>query len=495
MNHPFTTLFEAIRYHAEHTPDRYALIDPKAPHSYSQFLEQILAVCAGLNSLNVGRGDRVICECSQDASFMAVNLACSVNGVVFVGVERRVADQRLLEIYEQTEAALVLTLRDRPDLPVRHMTMKQFLANNCSETGLPSAEEFSLPQPGDICEILFSTGTTGKSKGVLLTNRANVANAQNIIDGTHMEKDSVEMMPLPLNHAHGLRTAYAHLLNGSTCLILNGITLPRVVLNKMAEYGANAMDLTPSAAEMLLKTAGESLHALSSGIRYIEVGAAFLTESTKDKLRECFPSSRLYNFYGSSESGRCCVLDFASVTDRPGCIGRPVPNASFCFLDTNGRKIVTDAEHTGILACSGAMNMDGYWGEPDLTKETLRDGYVITADLSYMDPEGYVYVLGRKDDVINYKGIKISPDEIEEVVSACDLIADCACVPMEDELAGQVPKLFVSLRPELADDYSEEKLYAFLKDRIDDNRMPRKIEVIDVIPRTYNGKLLRSKLM
>ena len=148
-----------------------------------------------------------------------------------------------------------------------------------------------------------------------------------------------------------------------------------------------------------------------------------------------------------------------------------------------------------MLACSGGMNMDGYWGEPDLTKETLRDGYVITADLSYMDPEGYVYVLGRKDDVINYKGIKISPDEIEEVVSACDLIADCACVPMEDELAGQVPKLFVSLRPELADDYSEEKLYAFLKDRIDDNRMPRKIEVIDVIPRTYNGKLLRSKLM
>ncbi len=495
MDNSFTTLFEAIRYHAAHTPDRYALIDSKAPHTYSQFLEQILAVCAGLNSLNISRGDRIICECSQDASFMALNLACSLNGCVFVGVERRVADQRLQEIFEQTEAALVLTLRDRPDLPVRHMTMKQFLADNCSSSSLPSPESVPLPQPEDICEILFSTGTTGKSKGVLLTNRANVANAQNIIAGTQMEEDSVELMPLPLNHAHGLRTAYAHLLNGSTCLILNGITLPRVVLNKMQEYGANAMDLTPSASEMLIKTAGDSLHALSSGIRYIEVGAAFLPESTKDKLRECFPSSRLYNFYGSSESGRCCVLNFSEITDRPGCIGKPVPNASFCFLDEDFHAIQSDAEHTGILACRGTTNMSGYWKEPELTEETVRDGYVVTADLSYMDSDGFIYVLGRRDDVINYKGIKISPEEIEEEVLTCSLIADCACVPMKDELAGQVPKLYVVLNPDREAEYSEEKLFEYLKTRIDDNRMPRQIELIDAIPRTYNGKIQRKKLM
>ena len=495
MNHSFTTLFEAVRYHAEHTPDRYALIDPKAPHTFSQFLEQILAVRSGLASLNVNRGDRIICECTQDASFMALNLACSLNGSVFVGVERKVANQRLLEICEQTEAGLVLTLRDRPDLPVRTMTMKQFFADHCGSADLPSYKELPLPQPEDICEILFSTGTTGKSKGVLLTNRANVANAQNIIAGTQMEEDTVELMPLPLNHAHGLRTAYAHLLNGSTCLILNGITLPRVVLNKMQEYGANAMDLTPSACEMLIKTAGDSLHTLSSGIRYIEVGAAFLPEGTKEKLRECFPSSRLYNFYGSSESGRCCVLNFQEVTDRPGCIGKPVPNASFCFLDEDFHAIESDAEHTGILACRGTMNMSGYWKEPALTQETVRDGYVVTADLSYMDSDGYIYVLGRRDDVINYKGIKISPEEIEEVALKCDLISDCACVPMKDELAGQVPKLYIVLNPDRQADYSDEKLFGYLKERVDDNRMPRQIERIDAIPRTYNGKIQRRKLM
>lgn len=494
MNESYTTLIEAIRSHAAGTPERYALIDPKNTHTYAAFLEEIYAAAAGLKALGLDTGDRIVCECSQDASFMALNLACSLTGYVFVGVERKVADQRLTEISQQTEAALVLTLRDRPDLPGRHMTMKAFLA----DAGAADADKVrSLPdpQPEAVCEILFSTGTTGKSKGVLLTNRANVANAQNIIAGTEMEADSVEVMPLPLNHAHGLRTAYAHLLNGSTCLILNGITLPRVVLNKMEEFGANAMDLTPSAAEMLIQTTGEKLHALSSGIRYIEVGAAFLPESTKEKLRTCFPSSRLYNFYGSSESGRCCVLNFAKVTDRPGCIGKPVPNAAFLFLDEDGNAISSDAEHTGILACRGTMNMTGYWNEPELTKETLRDGYVITADLSYMDSEGYVYVLGRRDDVINYKGIKISPDEIEEAALTCSFVADCACIPLKDELAGQVPKLFVVLDPAREADYSEEALYEYLKTRIDDNRMPRQIEVIGEIPRTYNGKIQRRKLM
>ncbi|MBQ4175899.1 MAG: AMP-binding protein, partial [Lachnospiraceae bacterium] len=143
----------------------------------------------------------------------------------------------------------------------------------------------------------------------------------------------------------------------------------------------------------------------------------------------------------------------------------------------------------------GTMNMNGYWNEPELTQETIRNGYVVTADLSYMDTEGYVYVLGRRDDVINYKGIKISPEEIEEAALTCDLIKDCACVPLKDELAGQVPKLFVVIDPERAADYSEEALFEYLKTRIDDNRMPRKIEAIEEIPRTYNGKIQRKKLM
>ncbi len=344
-----------------------------------------------------------------------------------------------------------------------------------------------------LSEILFSTGTTGKSKGAMLTNKANVANAQNIIDGVRMEQDAVELIPLPINHAHGLRTSYAHLLNGSTAVIANGITFPRVLFDLIKKYQVNALDFSPSAAQMLIDSSERKMKEIAPFVRYVEVGASFLPEGTKRALRECFPTSRLYNCYGSSESGRTCTLDFSDGADRPNCIGKSVPNATFKVLDENGNAIKSDPEHTGLLATAGPMNMSGYWKEPELSKKTLRNGYVVTADLSYIDTCGYIYVYGRKDDVIVYKGIKIAPDEIEEIVQSCSFVTDCALVPVEDRTSGQIPHLFVV--PENPESFKSEELIVFMKANIDENRMPREIECIDKIPRTYNGKIQRKALM
>ena len=493
------TLAEAVCMHADCTPDVRAVVDNKGIHTYREVWNDICICAAAIRELGLKEGERLVMECSQDERFLAVNLACQLIQGIFVGVERRVAPDRLREILNQTKAAVLLTRKETEISSARALTMKEFdsLCARIRESENAEAEEagrqmLSGLKPEDIAEILFSTGTTGKSKGVMLSNRANIANAENVIDGSCMKQDSAELMPLPLNHAHGLRTAYAHLLNGSTVLIANGITLPRVLLDMMEKYEATAIDLTPSAAEMLLKTARERLHAYAPAIEYVEVGAAFLPESTKEKLRECFPESRLYNCYGSSESGRTCYLDFNRDASLPGSIGKPVPNARFAVMGPDGKPIDSDPEHTGLLASAGPMNMSGYWGEPELSAGTLKDGYVLTADLSYIDTDGYIYVLGRADDVINYKGIKISPEEIEEAASGCRLVADCACIPVADELAGQVPKLFIV--PAEGVEYSEEELYRYLKEHIDDNRMPRYLERIKEIPRTFNGKILRREL-
>ena len=484
--------------HAAYQAEAPALVDAGGMHSYASLKSDILHVCSCLEAAGIRQGDRLVFECTQDEMFLACSLACSLQGVIFVGVERRATADRLREVVRETKASMLIIRRaksaaglfspDEEDTP-EVMAVNEFLALSEGKEA-----DYELPSPDRIHEILFSTGTTGKSKGVMLSNRANAANAENIISGTQMHKDAVELMPLPLNHAHGLRTAYAHLVNGSTCVIANGITLPRLILNMMEQYRVNAMDLTPSAASMLLETAGEKLHALSDRIQYVEVGAAFLPESTKQALRECFPKSRLYNFYGSSESGRTCVLDFNIVKDKPGCIGKPVPNATFAIMDPdNGGHLQTDREHTGLLACAGPMNMSGYWGEEGLTESVLKNGYVLTADLAYMDEEGYLYVLGRQDDVINYQGIKISPDEIESAAMQSGMLADCACVPVSDPLAGQVPKLCVV--PAEGRQFSDEELLKYLREHIDANRMPRHIERIPEVPRTYNGKIQRKKLM
>ena len=516
------SLAEAVYLHAVSTPDRIAAADKSGPHSYAELWDDISLAAGVLKDLGVKKGSRLVMECSQDVLFLTVNLACQLLEAIFVGVERKVARGRLDEIVRQTEPVLMLMIKkDEASADgVCSMTIREFCAllnekreaesrpepesdTRCPKEeaafGLAGKERLYLAAQavrnlkGDaVSEIIFSTGTTGKTKGAILTSSANIANAQNVIDGVHMGPEAVELVPLPINHAHGLRTCYAHLLNGSCVLIVNGISFPRVVFDTMLKYGANALDLSPSAAQMLINTSAARLKEIASTIDYVEVGAAFLPESTKQKLRECFPASRLYNFYGSSESGRACCLDFSKAENLPGCIGLPVPNATFVVMGPDDTPIQSDAEHTGRLASAGPMNMSGYWRAPELSKETLKDGYVLTADLSYIDERGYIYVLGRQDDVIVYKGIKISPEEIEEAAAGCELVADCACVPQEDEVAGQVPKLFVVAKDR--ETFRQMDLFDYLKKHIDDNRMPRTIELIDAIPRTYNGKLLRKEL-
>ena len=187
------------------------------------------------------------------------------------------------------------------------------------------------------------------------------------------------------------------------------------------------------------------------------------------------------------------LLDFNSMSGKPGCIGKPAVNAEFIVVDENRQPISSSEENLGFLASSGPINMKGYWKAPELTAETMADGYIYTKDLGYIDEEGFIYMLGRKDDVINYGGIKISPEEIESIVIKYPLITDCACVPVKDPLTGQAPKLFIVLSD--ADAYEPKELKNFLVQNLDASKQPKYIEVIHEIPRTFNGKIQRKKLI
>ena len=156
------------------------------------------------------------------------------------------------------------------------------------------------------------------------------------------------------------------------------------------------------------------------------------------------------------------------------------------------KEICSSKDNPGLLAVCGAMNMKEYLKAPKLTQQTMCNGYIYTNDLGYIDEEGFVYVLGRMDDVINYNGIKIAPEEIESVVRGYFGVTDCACIPVEDAVCGQVPKIFVSVTKESCFDTTG--LLKYLSKHVESNKLPKKVEIIDKIPRTANGKILRREL-
>ena len=161
-------------------------------------------------------------------------------------------------------------------------------------------------------------------------------------------------------------------------------------------------------------------------------------------------------------------------------------------VDEDRNIIESSPDHLGFLACSGDITMREYFKAPELTAKAMKDGVIYSRDLGYIDEDGLVYMLGRDDDVINFGGIKISPEEIEAVVVKHPAIEDCALIPIDDPLTGQAPKLFIQLKSE--DAYDAKKFRSWLASNIDANKQPARIEIIDKIPRTFNGKIKRQNL-
>jgi len=478
-------------------PDRFCIVDLNGAHTYTDVVACAKIIAVTLRQLGVGKRDCVLVECNQTVDFVSADLACNMLGAYFTPIEYKASNERVNTIVEETEAKVVICDVDysiKPEFGVRKIGFAEiFLDGNVKPLHDEIANfEYEMPVGDETSELLYTTGTTGKSKGIEITYTNNVALAENIACGTEMREGNVELIPLPLSHSHGLRTVYANILREGTSVIIDGVMNVKKIFELIENYKVTALDASPTAMSVLMKMSKGKIGDFDPQLDYIEVGTAALSEEIKNEMKRLFPTTRLYNFYGSTESGRSCALNFNSADDKKNCIGKPSVNAKFIITDENRNPIDSSETNTGLLACAGKMNMKGYWKHPDLTAEAVKDGYIFTKDESYIDEKGYVYVLGRKDDIINYKGIKIAPEEIEEVATDYEGVVDSGCIAVPDAVAGQAPKLYIQVEDEEA--FDKKAFNSFLRDHIDANKQPKYIEIIEQIPRTYNGKLQRKKL-
>lgn len=481
------SMVQILSDYAVRQPNQIFVADVLGEYTYIQVWNEVKKLGTWFVNNGYLPGDRILVECTQDVRYVICNMACQLSQMVFVPIEHKASADRIIMIAEETEAALFINEAEY-DVSVKMISLKILFEelHNISDIC-----DFDFPRADSLTEILYTTGTTGKSKGISISNRNNIALAENIQSGTEMKPGNVEIIPLPLSHSHGLRCFYANLLNGGTVVLIDGVTNVRKVFELLEKYSVTAMDVSPSAAVVLIRLSKGKLSEYNSKFDYVQVGTAALSEEIKEQLLKNLPDVRLYNFYGSTESGRTCALDF-NKEKRENCIGRPTKNARFIVTDDDRNEIQSSAENMGLLASAGPMNMMEYYKQPELTSEIMRDGFIFTNDLGYIDEDGFVYVLGRKDDVINYKGIKIAPDEIEGVASGYEGIIDCGCVGKVDKVSGQVPVLFIQV--ENQEEFDKKSFIDYLGKHIDGNKMPKDVLFIDSIPRTYNGKIQRKEL-
>lgn len=474
-----------IGQYAKEQPDALAVCELRKKVTYQEYWYLIKKMAAVLLKQGIKKGDHVLLKCTQNINYLVIFSALQYIRALVIPVEKGTKPERITEIAEWVDAHCVIADIDIEGIRTFQIKELMGLIEDAEEADIP------LPQADERSMLLFTTGTTGQSKGVLIRHKNDVAIAENVIEGTHMRKQNVEIIPMPLNHAYGLRRYQSDMVRGGTVCLMDGMVFVGVLWKLLDTYHATAMALSPASLNMIFQLSGDRIAEYANQLDYIQIGSAPLQEADKQRLLHLMPQTRLYNFYGASEAGCSCILDFNSEDDKTGCIGRPTVNSIIRFTDEAGNPVKkTDKDHPALLSWGGAIVMEGYYKEPELTKDTLEDGFVKTKDMAYLDEEGRCILVGRADDIINYGGSKISPAEIEDCARGYEKIADCAYTSKTDPITGEVPVMLVVKK----EAYNEAEFLDYLQAKVEAYKLPRAIYYTDKLPKTFKGSLLRKEI-
>ncbi len=481
-----TCIEQYLCMYAEETPDRAAVIVKDRCVSFRELWELVqgFAVCLR-EKYGIVKGDRVVVKASQTLSYAISYFAVHLCGAIFVPLEKGFSPEKCAEIIAETEARVFISNQPAEidgvaDIPVKAV---EDLAKQYYMEGAV----WDSPAADDSADIMFTTGTTGKAKGVEVTHRTLLATAENYITGFELKKDNVIAVPGPMNHVNALRKLYMSIRNGSTIVIINGLLSMKAFFHALDEQGVTSLCLPPASLRTIWHFTGDKLSEYADQIDFVECSTAPVTEMDKTTLRSQLPHSRLYNNYGLSECGAMVMYDFNRFPDKAqGCVGRPMVNSHVIIVDEDRKEIQSSPENRGIVANSGPINMKGYWNAPDLTAEVKENGYIYTSDIGYFDEEGFLYIVGRENDTINIGGLKVEPTDVEEKVLQIGTIEECICVPVPDDITENSLKVFVVMKE--GNQFDEEEILGFLTHNLPSYQVPRSVEQTDSIPKNYVGK-------
>ena len=480
------TLEEHIYNTSINAPNKTALIINQKSYNYKELFQNIWTIKLFLEKeYGIVKGDSLILFANKNTGFIFSYFAIHLIGAKVIPVDEHITVDRLYYILQETVPKLIIG----PPNKINNFNILCFdKLNDLEKLKTPNSINFQNIE--DDSDIMFTTGTTGIPKGVILTNKNIIESAKNINSFIGNNSLDTELLAMPISHSFGLARLRCVFLAGGSLVLLASVVNIKRVFKIFDEYNITGFSMVPSAWFYIKKMSGNKIAQYSNQLNYVELGSAYMSAEEKGELSEMLPKTRLCMHYGLTEASRSTFLEFNSEKFFLSSVGKPSPNVSIKIFDEDGNETLSGKE--GEICIKGNHVSKKYLNA--LKSDYFYGDFFRTGDIGLFNTEGYLIYKGRLNEIINVGGKKVSPIEVEDKIKEFDNEIDVVCVGISDKngVMGEVIKAFIVNGKSANIDLEELDLY--LRNNLEKHKIPVEYELTTEIPKTSSGKIQRQKL-
>ena len=478
---------DLLRRSAERRPEAPFVVDGIQGATYGEIEERSSRLASVLIDAGVTRGDRVGLIAENSREYVEAYFGILKAGGVVVSLSTALDPASHMSLLRDCGAVgSICGPRQRRAAQALAATGElRFVLGMDSLAAAPVlAKPLSIADT-DRAAIVYTSGSTGKPRGAVLRHANIVANTRSIVEYLGLRESDGVFVILPFHYVYGMSLLNTHAAVGGRLIIENAFLYPQKALDRLENERATGLSGVPSTFAILLSKSNLAQRSLPS-LRYVTQAGGPMAPDLTRRLVDALPGKRIFVMYGATEaSARLSYLDPSELPRRAGSIGKAIPGVELRVLRDDGTE--TDAGETGELVARGANIMEGYWNDPEETASVLDANGYHTGDLAKRDEEGFLYVIGRKREMIKSGGHRISPKEIEEILVEHAAVAEAAVIGRPDEILGEVIVAFVSLRAG-KEDAEPAKIVEWCRQRLPAHKVPESLVVLDELPRNASGK-------
>jgi long-chain acyl-CoA synthetase len=503
-------LVEAAQKHAE----KSAIASDERKISYAELIERMSALSTLLADAGLRAGDRALILLRDRPDFLLACYAVFLRGAIAVPLPEDVSSSAIEQIAQDCHPFILITsLRDLAEFPLLRerlscnvclienshhgITMRGFCRvivfdKETIRGGSNHQEPLNISDDAGAL-IFYASGTTGKKEGALLSHRNLIQGALNVNESTGLDSDIREFIAVPLAHSFGFGRSVCVFLLGGTVVVNNGMLNPMAFVQNILKHRCDAISSAPSGFAMFFGRLEFLLQRVSAQVRLIELGNVPMPLDHQMKLLEIFPSARICKHYGAAETYSSTSIELRKEQRKLHTVGRPSPNVAISIHDDQGRRL--GPMQMGEILVRGDHVAVRYWqNEAANMQRYTEDNWFKTGDYGFLDEEGYLHLLGRKDEMINMDGVMISSLEVEGRIREAYPDSEICVVGVPDPagIVGEIPVLcYVGKN---GGTITPSDLSRVLSERLDRNQIPRIVYRIESLPVTEKGKVSRREL-